>query len=66
MSAPFRYTLMLWSPIVGYIVFGDVPDRWFAIGGVLIAGAGLYTLHRERVRQRYLASTTPLTPEAEV
>lgn len=64
--APFRYTLMLWSPIVGYIVFGDVPDRWFAIGGVLIAGAGLYTLHRERVRQRYLASTTPLTPEAEV
>jgi drug/metabolite transporter (DMT)-like permease len=62
--APFRYTLMLWSPIIGYLAFGDIPDRWFMIGGILIAGAGLYTLHRERVRHRYLASTTPL-PEAE-
>lgn len=62
--APFRYTLILWSAIIGYIVFGDVPDRSLYIGGFLVAAAGLYTLHRERVRHRYLASATPL-PEAE-
>jgi drug/metabolite transporter (DMT)-like permease len=55
--APFRYTLMLWSAAAGFLVFGDLPDRWFFVGGALILGAGLYTLHRERVRARYLAST---------
>jgi drug/metabolite transporter (DMT)-like permease len=63
--APFRYTAMLWSPIIGYIFFRDVPDRFFLIGGVLIVGAGLYTLHRERVRQRFLATATPMLPDAE-
>lgn len=55
--APFRYTLMLWSAVAGFVAFGDVPDRWFFAGGALIVAAGLYTLHRERVRARYLAST---------
>jgi drug/metabolite transporter (DMT)-like permease len=55
--APFRYTLMLWSAAAGFLVFGDLPDRWFFVGGALILSAGLYTLHRERVRARYLAST---------
>lgn len=55
--APFRYTLMLWSAVAGFIVFHDVPDRWYFVGGSLILAAGLYTLHRERVRARYLAST---------
>ena len=62
--SPFRYTAMLWSPIIGYIVFHDIPDHRFLIGGALIVGAGLYTLHRERVRHRYLAAAAPL-PEAE-
>ncbi len=51
--APFRYTLMLWSAAAGFVVFGDLPDRWFFVGGALILGAGLYTLHRERVRARF-------------
>jgi drug/metabolite transporter (DMT)-like permease len=62
--SPFRYTAMLWSPIIGYVAFHDIPDRRFLIGGALIVGAGLYALHRERVRHRYLASATPL-PDAE-
>ena len=25
---PFSYTLLLWAVIIGYVGFGDLPDRW--------------------------------------
>jgi hypothetical protein len=47
--------------LCGYLVFGEVPDR-FAIGGsALIVGSGLYALHREVVRRRTLAAAIPPT-----
>ena len=56
--APFRYTLLLWMGIAGYVAFGEVPDRWALVGAALIALSGLYALHREAVRRRALDSTT--------
>jgi len=52
--APFRYTLLLWAGIAGFVVFGDLPDRWAAFGALLIVGSGLYVLHRDAVRRRHL------------
>jgi drug/metabolite transporter (DMT)-like permease len=49
--APFRYTMLLWAGIAGYLVFGELPDRWAMAGALLIVGSGLYALHRESVRQ---------------
>lgn len=58
--APFRYTLLIWMGVAGYVAFGEVPDRWAFAGAALIALSGLYTLHREAVRRRELAaSATP-------
>lgn len=54
--APFRYTLLLWMGLSGYFVFGEVPDRWSLVGGALIAGGGLYALHREAMWRRELAA----------
>lgn len=53
--APFRYTLMFWTAISGYFVFGEVLDRWSYLGAALIALGGLYALHREAVRHRELS-----------
>lgn len=53
--APFRYTLLFWTGLSGYFVFGDVLDRWSFVGAGLIALSGLYTLHRERVRHREIS-----------
>jgi drug/metabolite transporter (DMT)-like permease len=40
-TAPFRYSVVLWSILSGYFVFGDVPNA-LAIGGiVLIIGSGI-------------------------
>jgi drug/metabolite transporter (DMT)-like permease len=50
--SPFRYTIVLWSLIIGYLVFNELPDGWALVGTALIVGAGLYTLHREQVRRR--------------
>ena len=59
--APFRYTLLFWSALSGYLVFGEVPDRWSFFGAGLIALGGLYALHREAVRHREMSgrSTPP-------
>lgn len=50
--APFSYTQLLTSGLLGLVVFGNVPDRWTLVGAAIIAASGLYTAHRERVRAR--------------
>jgi drug/metabolite transporter (DMT)-like permease len=46
--APFRYTALLWSIVLGILVFGDFPDWLMIAGSLIIVGSGLYTLYRER------------------
>lgn len=54
--APFRYSLLIWSGLAGYFVFGEVSDAYALFGAALIACSGVYTLHRERVRHRELSA----------
>jgi drug/metabolite transporter (DMT)-like permease len=48
--APFIYTQLIWMVLAGWIVFGQLPDRWTVAGGLIVAASGLYLLYRERVR----------------
>jgi drug/metabolite transporter (DMT)-like permease len=57
--APFRYTLLIWAGVLGYLAFGEMPDRYAILGSLLIVGSGLYALHREVVRQRTIAADVP-------
>ncbi|RWM10004.1 MAG: DMT family transporter [Mesorhizobium sp.] len=60
--APFRYTALLWSILLGLVIFGDVPDLPMTVGAAIIIGSGLYALYRERVvgrRQTAAESTGP-------
>lgn len=50
--APLHYTLIIWGTGYGFLVFGDLPDRWTLLGCAIIMASGLYTLHRERLRAR--------------
>lgn len=54
--SPFRYSLLVWAGIAGYVVFGELPDRWAICGALLIVGSGIYALHREGVRRREAAA----------
>jgi drug/metabolite transporter (DMT)-like permease len=47
----FRYGSILWAIAIGYVVWGDVPNALALFGISVIVGAGLYILHRERLRR---------------
>jgi drug/metabolite transporter (DMT)-like permease len=56
--APFQYSQMPYGLIVGYLLFGTVPEPMMLVGAVVVIGSGLYILHRETVLRRGLASAT--------
>jgi drug/metabolite transporter (DMT)-like permease len=49
---PFGYSNLIWAVLFGYAVFGELPDAWTVTGALVIAGSGLYIVHRERLRVR--------------
>jgi len=53
---PFRYTRLLFSLIVGIVVFHEHPDAATLIGAGIIIASGLYTFLRERQLARRFIS----------
>jgi drug/metabolite transporter (DMT)-like permease len=57
--APFRYTVIIFAILIGFIVWGEVPDWPMVAGIVVIAASGIYTFSRERnlarLREKALA-----------
>lgn len=49
---PFTYLTLVWAPILGFIVFAEVPTVSTVGGSLLIMGSGLYIFYREQVRGR--------------
>ena len=62
--APFQYTQLLWVSILGFMVFGELPDAWTVTGAAFIVASGLYTAHRERVRRSQLPVEAEPSPNA--
>ncbi|RAI60532.1 EamA family transporter [Roseicella frigidaeris] len=49
--APFEYTPLLWGIGLGFLLWGEVP-AWTTLGGAaIVVAAGLYNVHRERLRR---------------
>ena len=46
--SPFIYSEIVWVIALGYLVFGDLPNRWTLVGCAIVVASGLYILHRER------------------
>lgn len=49
---PFVYVGLISMIILGYTIFGDVPDVWTLLGGAVVIGSGLYLYFRERALER--------------
>ena len=59
--APFEYTALIAGAVAGYLIWGEVPDRWVVAGGLVIILSGLYIVYREvgaAASMRYLRSLT--------
>ncbi len=49
--APFLYTQLLTMTLLGFTVFGDLPDRWTLVGSAIVIASGIYLVHREQVKK---------------
>ncbi len=58
---PYQYTIIVWAIVLGYGVFGDVPDPFTLSGAAIIIATGLYIFWREQTPGER-ASTPPLHP----
>lgn len=45
--APVRYTALLWATLLGWLVWGQLPDAWVLAGAAVIVGSGLYMVRGE-------------------
>jgi drug/metabolite transporter (DMT)-like permease len=62
--APFSYSQLVWVTILGFLIFGEVPDLWTLVGAAIIIASGLYTAHRERLRRSQLPIQAEPYPSA--
>lgn len=63
--APFEYSSLILSIIVGYIFFSDIPTIEMLIGAVIVVGAGLFIIWREHalgLERGKARQFTPPTP----
>jgi len=60
--APLQYFELPVATFFGYLVFGDFPNALSLIGIVIIIGAGLYMIHRERVTAKALITERAAPP----
>ncbi len=65
--SPFRYTVLVFAVILGYLMFAHVPDVPTFIGATVVIGAGLFTLYREakvsRMRPAASGAVREFAPE---
>jgi len=45
--APFEYVALIGGATAGYLIWGEVPDRWVLVGAATIIASGLYVVYRE-------------------
>ncbi|MBL4741012.1 MAG: DMT family transporter [Sneathiella sp.] len=58
--SPFDYVRLIFSGILGFIIFGEVPGVWIIVGAVIIVCSSIYILRREAGLKK---TTTPsVTP----
>jgi drug/metabolite transporter (DMT)-like permease len=60
--APFGYVSILWSTVLGYLIWSELPGARILIGAAIVILSGLYIIYRE-TRQRAQVIAQPL-PES--
>jgi drug/metabolite transporter (DMT)-like permease len=45
--APYKYSALIWGALLGFIIWGNVPDFWIIGGGALIVVSGLLLLREK-------------------
>ncbi len=61
-TTPIAFTRLLWSALIGFLFFAEVPDLWTWVGGTVIFAAGAYIAFRERKVKERSSRVVGVTP----
>jgi drug/metabolite transporter (DMT)-like permease len=62
--APFEYTALVWATLLGFLVWGELPDGITLVGGSIVIASGLYILYRETRKADHSSPKLPsLSPD---
>ena len=56
----FEYSLIIMSMIPGYFLFNEIPSTRTFLGVGFIIVAGVYIYFREKIKDQYIATETPV------
>ena len=54
--SPFDYTRLIFAALIGFLLFGEIPDSWFWLGSAMIVAANIYIV-RSRPKRKPNAAT---------
>lgn len=63
--APFQYSQMVWGVVIGFVVWGHLPDIAVAVGAAIVVASGLFILYREVELETTGPQAAPVEPRAE-
>ena len=58
--SPFEYSILLWSPLIGWIYFEEIPTLSTVIGILIIVSSGIYIFIREKAQDQSIVTEKPL------
>ena len=58
--SPFEYSILFWSPLVGWLYFDEIPSLNTVIGILIIVSSGVYIFIREKAQNQSIATEKPL------
>ena len=48
--SPFEYSALIWATLLGFLLWGELPDNITLIGAIIVTSSGLYIIYRETIK----------------
>ena len=58
--SPFEYSILFWSPLIGWLYFDEIPSLNTVVGILIIVSSGVYIFMREKAQNQSIATEKPL------
>ena len=58
--SPFEYSILFWSPLLGWLYFDEIPTLSTVIGILIIILSGVYIFIREKAQDQSIVTEKPL------
>jgi len=58
--SPYEYSILLWSSLIGWLVFDEIPGLRTVFGIFIIVISGIYIFMREKAQEQSIVTEKPL------